>query len=296
MSQIHGPIVPRKRLGATLKRLREAANLTLDQVASDLLISTSKLSRLENAQGSPQARDVRDLAVYYKVANTSLGDQLMRWSRDGRRQAWWANYQDVLDRDPSFDAYLAYETETSIARVYTLPYVSGLLQTADYTRSLIGAMDPWRTPEEIERFVQVRKLRQQILTHREGRAPLELTTIIHESCLTQFVGSFKIMRDQLEALLKVATLPNVEIRILPASSEAHTMNTCTWSYFIFSEDTFDRDVVQIENHAGFFQIERPEQVKRYDRAFEELTRRSLGSEDSCEFIQSVLARQEAEMQ
>lgn len=294
MSQVQGPIVPRKRLGAELKRLREAANLTLDQVASDLLISTSKLSRLENAQGSPQARDVRDLAVYYKVANTPIGDQLMRWSRDGRRQAWWANYQDVLDRDPSFDAYLAYETEASIARVYTIPYVAGLLQTADYTRALIGAMDPWRTPEEIERFVQVRKLRQHILMHREGREPLELTTIIHESCLTQFVGSLKIMRDQLEALLKAATLPNVEIRILPASSEPHTMNTCTWSYFIFSEDTFDRDVVQIENHAGFFQIERPEQVKRYDRAFEELTRRSLGSENSCELIQSVLA-QGAEM-
>ena len=56
MSQTHGPIVPRRRLAAELKRLREASNRTLDQVASDLLISTSKLSRLENAQGSPQAR------------------------------------------------------------------------------------------------------------------------------------------------------------------------------------------------------------------------------------------------
>lgn len=290
MSQTHGPIVPRKRLAAELKRLREAANRTLDQVASDLLISTSKLSRLENAQGSPQARDVRDLAIYYGVASTPLGDKLMRWSRDGRRQAWWANYQVVLDRDPSFDAYLAYETEASIARVYTLPYVAGLLQTADYTRSLISAMDAWRTPEEVDRFVQVRRLRQQGLTHREGLPPLELSTIIHESCLTQFVGSPSIMRDQLEALLKFVMLPNVEIRVLPGSSEAHTMNTCTWSYFVFSEDTFDRDVVQTESHAGFFHIERHEQVKRYDRAFEELTRRSLDIQDSCELIRSVLAQ------
>jgi transcriptional regulator with XRE-family HTH domain len=291
MSQTHGPIVPRRRLAAELKRLREASNRTLDQVASDLLISTSKLSRLENAQGSPQARDVRDLAVYYGVAATPLGDKLMRWSKDGRRQAWWANYQEVLDRDPSFDAYLAYETEASISRVYTIPYVGGLLQTADYTRSLISAMDPWRTPEEVDRFIQVRRLRQQSLTHREGQPPLELSTIMHECCLTQFVGSPNIMREQLEALLKSVTLPNIEIRVLPGSSEAHTMNTCTWSYFVFPEDTFDRDVVQIENHAGFFHIERHEQVKRYDRAFEELTRRSLDVHDSCELIQSVLAQQ-----
>lgn len=291
MSQTHGPIVPRKRLAAELKRLREAAGRTLDQVASDLLISTSKLSRLENAQGSPQARDVRDLAVYYGVASTPLGDKLMRWSRDGRRQAWWASYQEVLDRDPSFDAYLAYETEASTVRVYTIPYVGGLLQTADYTRALISAMDPWRTPEEVDRFVQVRRLRQQSLTHREGLPPLELSTIIHESCLTQFVGSPDIMCDQLEALLKFVALPNVEIRVLPGSSEAHTMNTCTWSYFAFSEDTFDRDVVQIENHAGFFLIERHEQVKRYDRAFEELARRSLDPQDSYEFIRSVMAQQ-----
>jgi Domain of unknown function (DUF5753) len=230
------------------------------------------------------------------VADTALRDKLMRLSRDGRRQAWWTNYQEVLERDSSFDAYLAYETEASIARVYTIPYVAGLLQTADYARALISAMDPWRTPEEVERFVQVRKLRQQILTHREEQPPLELKTIIHEACLTQLVGSFDIMRDQLEALLKTATLPNVEIRILPANSQAHTMNTCTWSYFSFAEDTLDRDVVQIENHAGFFHIEKPEQVKRYDRAFEELTRRSLDPQTSCEFIQSTLAHQERETQ
>ncbi len=289
MSQVHGPIVPRKRLAAELKRLRETADQTLDQVAGELLISTSKLSRLENAQGSPQARDVRDLANYYGVADTALGEKLMRWTREGRRQAWWSDYQEVLERDTSFDAYLAYETEASVSHVYTIPYVTGLLQTADYARSLISAIDPWRTAEEVDRFVDVLKRRQQGLGYRQGLPPLDLSTILHESCLTQSVGSPDVMRGQLEALLKSATLPNVELRVLPMNAEAHKMNTCTWSYFVFSEDTLDRDVVQVESHAGFLHIERPEQVKRYNRAFEDLIRRSLSVEDSCELIRSFTA-------
>ncbi|MGH4018915.1 MAG: helix-turn-helix domain-containing protein [Pseudonocardiaceae bacterium] len=288
MSPTHGPIVPRKRLGTELKRLRDESDRTLDEVAHTLMISTSKLSRLENAQGSPQARDVRDLAVYYEVAETALGERLMRWAREGRRQGWWADYDEVIHRNESFDTYLAYETEATIARVYTIPYVTGLLQTADYTRALTSAMWRWNTDKEVDRLVQVRLRRQQGLTHREGLPPLELRAILHESCLTQFVGSAEIMRAQLETLLKAPSMfPKVDLRVLPASAEPHQMNTCTWSYFMFS-DSLDRDVVHLETHAGYRHIESDEQVKRYDRGFEELSRHSLIPEESNDLIRSVL--------
>ena len=37
------------------------------------MISTSKLSRLENAQGRPQPRDIRDLVRYYGIEDAPLG-------------------------------------------------------------------------------------------------------------------------------------------------------------------------------------------------------------------------------
>lgn len=292
MAPVQGPIVPRRRLGAELRRLREEAGKTLDEVAHHLMISTSKLSRLENAQGSPQARDVRDLSTYYGVDAASVGEQLIRWAAAGRRQGWWASYEEVLERDPSFDSYLAYETEAAIAHVYTLPYITGLLQTAEYTAALIAAMEPWRTPEEIDRFVQVRKLRQQGLYHRDGIAPLELKTILHESCLTQTVGTPEIMHAQLDTLIKAVSSSEfpkaIDLRVLPVSSTPHRMNTCTWSYFVFA-DALDRDVVNIETHAGFLHIEKAEDVRRYERAFEELTRRSLDNAESCELIESIMS-------
>jgi transcriptional regulator with XRE-family HTH domain len=51
-----GPLTPRRELAAQLKQLREDREFRLEQVAEALMISTSKLSRLENAQGNPQQR------------------------------------------------------------------------------------------------------------------------------------------------------------------------------------------------------------------------------------------------
>lgn len=287
MASTKGPIVPRKRLGNELKRLREESGRTLDEVAQVLMISTSKLSRLENAQGSPQARDVRDLVAYYGLSDQPLGRRLMAWAREGRQMGWWADFDDLIERNESFDVYLAYETEAKTARVYSIPYVTGLLQTSDYTRALVAAMSPWYTSEELDRFVQLRVRRQNGLKNREGRPPLELRTIIHEACLAQLVGSAEIMREQLEALLTAPSrFPKVDLRVLPARAEPHLMNSCTWSYFVFPE--LDRDVVILEAHAGFRHVENVDAIRRYDRAFSDISERSLDFDGSAKLINSML--------
>jgi transcriptional regulator with XRE-family HTH domain len=288
MPGVQSPLLPRKRLAAELKQLREQAGQTLDDVAQDLLISTSKLSRLETAQGSPQARDVRDLARHYGVLNTPVGERLLRLARSSRSQGWWVDYQDVVQTDDAFDAYLAYETEASTLRFYAIPYVTGLLQTADYTRALIQTMDPSRTEREVSRFVELRQARQQLLDHREDQKALELKVVMHELCLDQMVGSPKIMREQLQAIEAAQDRPNITVWVLPTSAPAHRMNTCTWSYFYY-HDPLDDDVVSIETHAGFRYIETAEQVRRYDRAFEELTRRSLTPDQTQAAIRARLS-------
>ncbi len=112
---------------------------------------------------------------------------------------------------------------------------------------------------------------------REGR----------QTCLTQLVGSPEIMRDQLDALLTAPSkLPKVDLRVQPARTEPHMMNTCTWSYFVFPD--LDRDVVHLETHAGFCHIEADDAIKRYDRAFSDLTDRSLDCDESAKLIHSML--------
>src|SRR5262245_46708984 len=101
---VTGPLAPRRRLAAELRRLRERSNMRLEEVAKELMISTSKLSRLENAQGSAHPRDVRDLIRLYGVEGTPLSSDLMKWTDLARHQAaWWTDYTDVISAESGFD-------------------------------------------------------------------------------------------------------------------------------------------------------------------------------------------------
>ena len=94
MAKITGPIGPRRNIALTLKQLREESGRTLTDVAGELMISTSKLSRLENAQGQPQRRDIRDLIRHYGIEETPLADQLWQWVAAAERPGWWTDYDE----------------------------------------------------------------------------------------------------------------------------------------------------------------------------------------------------------
>ncbi|MGQ0837907.1 helix-turn-helix domain-containing protein [Actinokineospora sp.] len=281
-----GPIIPRRRLADELRRLREEAGLTLEHVAGELLISTSKLSRLENAQGSPQARDVRDLIKLYGIDQTKLAERLMRLVRSAGRQGWWADYSHAMPTDLS--VFVAFETEASIARVYTIPVLPALLQTADYARGQYHSMEPWRPPAEIEQLVQVRISRQSALDKRDGYPPLKLIAVAHESALRQLVGSHAVMHDQLDHLIERSTEPNIEFRVLPFKTPPSLTSTCMYAYFEFN-DALDRDVVHIETHAGFRYIETPDTVHRYRRHYDDLHSNALSPDESRNLIRTIQA-------
>jgi len=290
MNLVTGPVVPRRRLAAELRRLRTEAGLTLEAVADELMISRSKLSRLEQGQGSPQGRDVRDLIRLYGIENTELSETMMRWVRAARRQGWWNDYSYTSSGAMSgMDTHIAYETEASIARVYTIPFLPALLQTKNYTRALYQSMEPWRDRAEIDQLVQLRLARQEHLNEREDAEPLQLVAISHECCLHQFVGSAEIMREQLHALDVCFEQPNMELRILPFSAPPAFTSTCMFAYFEFG-DSLDRDVVHVETHAGFRHIEATDQVSLYRRHYDDLMRRALPPSDSRHVVRSAVER------
>ena len=85
VTKVTGPLGPRRAIAAALKQLRDNSGESLNDAAAGLMISTSKLSRLENAQGRPLPRDIRDVIVHYKIEGTSLAGDLRRWVADAQR-------------------------------------------------------------------------------------------------------------------------------------------------------------------------------------------------------------------
>jgi hypothetical protein len=285
VDKVTGPLSPRRAIAAALKQLREDRGRLLNDVAQDLTgISTSKLSRLENAQGKPNLRDIRDLIRYYQAEETPEAERLEEWVEAAQRPGWWTDYDDDLVAG-TLDAHLANEVDAVVERVYTIPFIPALLQTMDYARAVFRDMER-RPDREIRQLLEIRLRRQEALRRREGLKPLRLVAVTHETALRQMVGSPGIMRDQLDALLERAAAPNIDLRVLPFTARPTWSMTCMYAYFQYA-DSGESDVVHIETHNGFFSLLNTEEVKEYRRAHDRLMRASLDQAKSLKLISSV---------
>ena len=283
MAPVRGPAVPRRRLGAELRRLRDEAGLLIEQVADELECSTSKISRLETGKGIPKARDVRDMLDRYGVKDSKTRERLMRLAREGQQQGWWHEFSDLLSEKG--DAFVALESDAASMRSYEASVVHGLLQTEAYAREIatIHLVDPG--PADVERFVRSRRRRQDVLLRDE--APLDFHVITEEAALYRPVGGPEVFREQLEHLLDMAKRPNITIQILPLSTGVHPALPGSFALLAFAEDV-DHGVVFAEGVAGGVMLESAKDVENYTRVFDEIRRRAFDPDESETFIASVL--------
>lgn len=291
MSPARGPVVPRRRLGAELRMLRDQAGLTIDEVAKALECSVSKISRLETGQGIPYRRDVRDLLDRYGITDQARRDRLMRWVRDGNRQGWWDDFSDVLAPDPedpllpdNLSRYVALEQDASEVRSFEAIVVHGLLQTEDYARALLNTLST-ADAEATDRLVELRMRRQRRLYADED--PLVVRMVLDEAVLYRSVGGPQVMRSQLSRLLADAHRPNITVRVLPFSIGAHRAVSGSFVVLAFA-DTDDNDLVYIEGHVGDLYLEKEHDVRVYEELFEVLEGRSLTVDQSARLIADVI--------
>jgi transcriptional regulator with XRE-family HTH domain len=276
-----GPTVRRRRLGAELRRLREAADVSVEQVCGLLRCSVSKVSRMENGRVPVRTRDVADLLQLYGVTDDEHREALLALARESRRRDWWHTYHDVV---PAwFEIYIGLERDATAISVYESQLVHGLLQTADYARQVIRADDPEAPADEVERKVALRLDRADRLT---AENPPRLWVILDEAVLRRTVGGKAVMRGQLENLRKRAELSNVTIQVLPFSVGAHAGLGSSFSVLGFPESG-DHDVVYIEEAAGSLYLERPPEIRRYRVRLDHLMATALRPDESVDMISTI---------
>jgi transcriptional regulator with XRE-family HTH domain len=269
-----GPTVQRRRLGIELRRLREAAGKTIDQVAQVLECSDSKVSRIENGQVSASPRDVRDMLEFYGVEGDRR-QELVEFARTARKKGWWEAYSDTLavplvGLEVAADRILAYDAMV----------VHGLLQTEGYARALIKALRPDLSRDQIERWVAFRMIRQDLLRQD---APPSLQVVIEECALRRPVGGSSTMREQLQHLLEVANLSYLSVQILPLSVGEHGAVSGSFHIYHFAEAS-SPDVVYLEHTASDLYLDDLDQVERYRAVFERLQRAALTPQRSIAFL------------
>src|SRR6201993_5199630 len=192
-----GPTVRRRRLGTELRKLRESNGYKLEEVAAQLGVAPSTLSRIETGKAPTKSAYLSQMLEKYGVVDPGQRQVLIDMAREGHRKGWWAAYDDVL---PSgFDIYVGLEAETAAVRGYEISVVHGLLQTPDYARAVLCEMFPRYGLDQLERLVDLRIERQRRL---DDDPPLDLWAILDEAVIRRPVGGNPVMGGQLEHLLK----------------------------------------------------------------------------------------------
>jgi len=97
--------------------------------------------------------DVETMCRLYG-APADLTEGLMGLAKETKSRGWWHSYGEVIPEH--FDVYIGLEDAASHFSVYQSELVPGLLQTADYARTVIRAGNPGMDEAEIELRVQLR--------------------------------------------------------------------------------------------------------------------------------------------
>ncbi|MFM9368372.1 helix-turn-helix domain-containing protein [Streptomyces sp. Da 82-17] len=270
------PTVRRRRLGQELRRLRELKGMTAEEVADKLLVSQSKISRLENGRRSISQRDVRDLCGVYEVEDHRVVESLMQMAKDSRQQGWWHAFGDI-----PYSVYIGLETDAASLRVYEPQVVPGLLQTRAYAEALIAGALPETANTDIEKRVQVRMRRQERIN--SGEAPLRLWAVLDEAALRRRVGDRQLMIEQLEHLVEMSHQPHVTVQVMPFTMGAHPGVNGQYAILEFP-DAADSSVVYIEGVTSDLYLEKANDVQKYSVMYEHLRAQALNVDQTREFI------------
>src|SRR5262245_34560744 len=126
MSEDSGPASPavrRWQLAETLRKLREQAHLTHDQVIAELRKSQGKwsrpkLSKIENREQGVKPREVEQLLDVYSATDTALRAWLVDLASTPRERGWAFDirkhlpeeFHQFLDWETAIVAYRQFET------------------------------------------------------------------------------------------------------------------------------------------------------------------------------------------
>lgn len=282
MAPQSSPTVKRRRLAAELRHYRDAASLTIDDVAETLEWSAAKISRIENSRVSVLPRDVKFLLRTYGLSEDhEAWNVMLTLAKESRERGWWHQYGDAVPE--WFEVFVGLESDAASIDSYDAEFVPGLIQTEDYAKAITRAKLADVTDDDLARIVKVRMERQALLTSDDGP---RAWFVINEAVVRRVVGGPGVMRKQLERLLAVADLPRVQLQVLPFGAGAHAAMDGSFSILGFPEQT-DPRVVYMEYMTGALYIEKQPDTDRYTIAVDLMRATALGMDASRALIAGI---------
>ncbi|MEU9338688.1 helix-turn-helix transcriptional regulator [Streptomyces sp. NPDC048290] len=257
--------------GYELRRYREAAGLTQQQLGDIVNYTASLICQIETAKKLPTAQfsERVDAALGTGGALSRLVDLVMR----SQLPAWFREVAEL-------------EARAREICLFQPQLVHGLLQTDAYARAVLGAVED----DDLNNRTAARLARQRVFQKVQ---PPVFWAVFGEAVLYHKVSGANVMREQLLKLLSFERNPRVNIQILPFDTGIHAGLLGSFDIFRFATDP---TIVYSEDYETGHPTANPDAVESRSLRYDHLRAAALSIEDSAELIRSVMEDRYGEQQ
>ncbi|WP_248959014.1 helix-turn-helix domain-containing protein [Sphaerisporangium perillae] len=272
MTPLHEPDPsgsPLAFFAAELRRVREEAGLTQEQLGALINYSSAQVSAVENCKRNPK-KDFADSC-----------DKALK--TDGTFSRLWPLVRRAVHRGPA-RSYFELEREATCIRNFEPINVPGLLQTESYIRTVMEAGSPGDSDERIEAKIAERLERQKLLLDKESPA---LVIVLDEAVLNRPVGGADTMRGQLQHLLRAANDRRMTLQVVPSTVGAYPGTNGPIALLSLPGTS---EIGYLDNAMGGQIVNAPEDVAKLAYRFDVLRAEALPERASIELIGKVLEK------
>jgi transcriptional regulator with XRE-family HTH domain len=267
----------RRRLGAALRRLRTGAGLSGEQVAREIGISQSQVSRIELGHQAASVDVVKRWSQACQ-ASTEVLAELTEWAEGAAFEA--VAWNKTMGRGLAGLQQDVRELEAGARTIlnFTPLLVPGLMQVPEYARRIFAAGDP-DGRLDVGAAIAARMDRQLALYEESRRFEF----VIGEAALRWHIAPANVMLAQIDRVMTVATLSTVTLGLLPLSSNA-------WHEHGFNvmDDPVDGDpLVGIETMTRAITITDAQEVGEYRDMFRRVQASALTGAEATDLLLEI---------
>jgi len=270
-----------RRLGAELRRLRENAGRTQEEVGLAIDRRHTTLVNWERGKTKPSKSDLTCLLAELRAPDdVRLAlEQLRQEANHG------AGHWIVYGLPSSIQPLPSFEEDATKITVFEPTLIPGLLQTEAYAREIHVAGPYLAPPEYVDRWVAARLRRQQRLV---GKKPVKFHAVIAEAALRLEVGGPERFAAQLKQLLVLAERKNIAIQVLPFATGAHPALSGNFAVLHFAEPELYLPVGYYDYVLAGHMVDDEGQVLDMIHMFDDLWRMALDERASIAMIETIL--------
>jgi transcriptional regulator with XRE-family HTH domain len=274
----------RQYLSSELSRLRRMAGLGGRELAAQIGISQSKLSRIEAGATVPTMPEVMAWADAVNTSN-EVRDHLIQLTEAAYTdiETWRVTFR--AGRRHIQDDTRMYETTARTIRNFHPAIVPGLLQTAEYTRRVLtlAETDPVRKQRHDRPAAVAGRVQRQEALYDKTR---QFDFLITEAALRWQSHDSTLILPQLDRIATIATLDNVWIGLLP--SDVAIPGVPEHNFQLYEDRDDDQEpVVRIEMLHARVLVSNPQDVAVYRDLFASWRTVAIHGDEAQEFLQRL---------